>query len=150
VGAGSGSVSIEWLLADSSLNAFAVEQRSDRVARISRNAAVFGVPHLTVIEGSAPAALAGLGVPDAVFIGGGAPTPGLIDAAQAALRSGGRLVANSVSVDTEAILLRYQSRCGGSLTRISIDRAGPIGGESARMTGWRSAMPIMQWVWVKP
>jgi precorrin-6Y C5,15-methyltransferase (decarboxylating) len=149
VGAGSGSVSIEWLLADGSLNAFAVEQRSDRVARISRNAAAFGVPHLAVIEGSAPAVLAGLGVPDAVFIGGGASTPGLIDTVQSVLRSGGRLVANSVALETEAILLRYQSLCGGSLTRISIDRAGPIGGEDARMTGWRSAMPIMQWVWVK-
>jgi precorrin-6Y C5,15-methyltransferase (decarboxylating) len=150
VGAGSGSVSIEWLLADGSLNAFAVEQRGDRVARIHRNAAAFGVPHLTVIEGSAPGVLAGLGVPDAVFIGGGASTPGMIDVVQSALRTGGRLVANSVALETETLLLRYQSLCGGSLTRISIDRAGPIGGEHARMTGWRSAMPIMQWVWVKP
>jgi len=150
VGAGSGSVSIEWLLADGSLNAFAVEERSDRVARINRNAAAFGVPHLTVIEGAAPAVLGGLGVPDAVFIGGGASTPGMIDVVQGALRSGGRLVVNSVALETEMILLRYQSQCGGSLTKISIARAGPIGGEDARMTGWRSAMPIMQWVWVKP
>ena len=150
VGAGSGSVSIEWLLADGSMNAFAVEQRSDRAARINRNAAAFGVPHLTVIEGSAPAALAGLSAPDAVFIGGGASTPGLIDSVQSALRRGGRLVANSVALQTEAILLRYHSLCGGSLSRISIDRAGPIGGEDARMSGWRSAMPVMQWAWVKP
>ena len=150
VGAGSGSVSIEWLLADASLNAFAVEQRSDRVARISRNAAAFGVPHLAVIAGSAPAALDGLGVPDAVFIGGGASTPGLIDAVQSALRSGGRLVVNAVALETEMTLLRHQSQCGGSLTRIAITRAGPIGGEDAGVTGWRSAMPIMQWVWVKP
>jgi precorrin-6Y C5,15-methyltransferase (decarboxylating) len=150
VGAGSGSVSIEWLLADGSLKAFAFERRSDRVARIMRNAAAFGVPHLTVIEGSAPASFEGLGVPDAVFIGGGASTPGMIDVAQSALRPGGRLVVNSVALETETILLRYQSLCGGTLTRISIDRAGPIGGEDARMHGWRSAMPIMQWVWVKP
>jgi len=150
VGAGTGSVSIEWLLADGSLNAFAVEQRADRAARINRNAAAFGVPHLAVIQGSAPAALSGLGVPDAVFIGGGASTPDLIDAVQSALRAGGRLVANSVALETESLLLRYQSLCGGSLTRISIDRAGPIGGADARMTGWRSAMPIMQWAWVKP
>jgi precorrin-6B C5,15-methyltransferase / cobalt-precorrin-6B C5,C15-methyltransferase len=150
VGAGSGSVSIEWLLADGSLNAFAVEQRSDRAARINRNAAAFGVPHLTVIEGLAPAALAGLGVPDAVFIGGGASTPGMIDVVQSALRAGGRLVVNSVALETEVILLRYQSQCGGSLTRIAIARAGPIGGEDARMTGWRPALPILQWVWVKP
>jgi precorrin-6Y C5,15-methyltransferase (decarboxylating) len=150
VGAGSGSVSIEWLLADGSLSAFAVEQRSDRAARVNRNAAAFGVPHLTVIEGSAPAALAGLAVPDAVFIGGGASTPGMIDIVQSALRSGGRLVVNSVALETEMILLRYQSQCGGSLTRIAIARAGPIGGEDARMTGWRPARPITQWVWVKP
>ena len=150
VGAGSGSVSIEWLLADGSLNAVAVEQRSDRVARINRNAAAFGVPHLAVIEGSAPAALERLAVPDAVFIGGGASTPGMIDFVRSALRSGGRLVVNSVALETEMILLRHQSQCGGSLTRIAIARAGLIGGEDGRMTGWRSAMPIMQWVWVKP
>lgn len=150
IGAGSGSVSIEWLLADGSLTAVAVEQRSDRVARIHRNAAAFGVPHLTVIEGSAPAALDGFGVPDAVFIGGGASTPGLLETVQAALRPGGRLVVNAVALETEMILLRYQSQYGGSLTRISIARADPIGGEDARMTGWRAAMPITQWLWVKP
>jgi precorrin-6Y C5,15-methyltransferase (decarboxylating) len=150
VGAGSGSVSIEWLLADSSLNAVAVERRSDRVARINRNAAAFGVPHLTVIEGSAPAALERLAAPDAVFIGGGASTPGMIDFVQSALPSGGRLVVNSVALETEMTLLRHQSQCGGSLTRIAIARAGLIGGEDGRMTGWRSAMPIMQWAWVKP
>jgi precorrin-6Y C5,15-methyltransferase (decarboxylating) len=149
VGAGSGSVSIEWLLADGSLTAVAVEQRRDRVARIIHNAAAFGVPHLTVIEGSAPAALEGLGVPDAVFIGGGASTPGMIDVVQSALRSGGRLVVNAVALETEMILLRYQSQCGGTLTRIDIARAGPIGGEDARTAGWRCAMPITQWVWVK-
>jgi precorrin-6Y C5,15-methyltransferase (decarboxylating) len=150
VGAGSGSVSIEWLLADSSLNAVAFERRSDRVARINRNAAAFGVPHLTVVEGSAPAALERLAVPDAVFIGGGASTPGMIDFVQSALRSGGRLVVNSVALETEMILLRCQSQCGGSLTRIAIARAGLIGGEDGRMTGWRSALDLMQWVWVKP
>jgi precorrin-6B C5,15-methyltransferase / cobalt-precorrin-6B C5,C15-methyltransferase len=150
VGAGSGSVSIEWLLADASLNAIALERRSDRVARINRNAAAFGVPHLTVIEGSAPAALDGLGAPDAVFIGGGASTPGVIDAVQYALRSGGRLVINCVALETEMILLHYQSQCGGTLTRIAIARAGPIGGADAGTTGWRSALALMQWVWVKP
>lgn len=150
VGAGSGSISIEWLLADASLNAFAVEERSDRVARINRNAAAFGVPHLRVIEGSAPAVLDGLAAPDAVFVGGGASTPRLIDTVQSALRSGGRLVVNCVALETEMILLRHQSQCGGSLTRISIARAGRIGREDACMTGWRSAMPIMQWIWVKP
>jgi precorrin-6B C5,15-methyltransferase / cobalt-precorrin-6B C5,C15-methyltransferase len=150
VGAGSGSVAIEWLLADASLSAIAVERRTDRVARIRRNAAAFGVPHLNVIEGSAPACLEESAMPDAVFIGGGAATPGMIDTMQNALRPAGRLVVNAVALETEAILLKYQSLWGGSLTRISIERAGPIGGEDAKMTGWRSAMPIMQWVWTKP
>jgi precorrin-6Y C5,15-methyltransferase (decarboxylating) len=150
VGAGSGSVAIEWLLADVSLNAIAVERRSDRAARVARNAAAFGVPHLTLIEGSAPAALEGLAAPDAVFIGGGATTPGMLDAVRAALRPAGRLVVNAVALETEIVLLKYQSQWGGTLTRIAVSRAGPIGGEDARMTGWRSAMPVTQWTWVKP
>jgi precorrin-6Y C5,15-methyltransferase (decarboxylating) len=149
VGAGAGSVAIEWLLADVSLSAIAVEQRGDRVARIARNAAAFGVPHLTLIEGSAPAALEGLASPDAVFIGGGATTPGVIDTVQAALRPAGRLVVNAVALETESVLLKCQLQWGGTLTRIAISRAGPIGGEDARMTGWRTTMPVMQWTWVK-
>jgi len=149
VGAGSGSVAIEWLLADASLSAIAVERRSDRAARVARNAAAFGVPHLTLIEGSAPAALEGLAPPDAVFIGGGATAPGVMDAARAALRPAGRMVVNAVALETERVLLKCQSQWGGTLTRIAVSRAGPIGGEDARMTGWRSAMPVMQWTWVK-
>ncbi len=150
VGAGAGSVAIEWLLADASLNALAVECRADRVARIRRNAAAFGVPHLKVIEGSAPAALEGSALPDAIFVGGGAATPGMLDTLQKALRPAGRLVINAVALETELVLLKYHSQFGGSLWRIAIARADPIGGEDGRMTGWRSAMPVMQWVWVKP
>jgi precorrin-6Y C5,15-methyltransferase (decarboxylating) len=142
-------VAIEWLLADASLSAIAIEQRSDRAARIVRNAAAFGVPHLTLLEGSAPAALEGLASPDAVFIGGGATTPGVIDGARAALRPAGRLVVNAVALETESVLLKCRSQWGGTLTRIAISRAGPIGGENARMTGWRTAMPVTQWTWVK-
>jgi len=149
VGAGCGSVAIEWLLADVSLSAIAIERRSDRAARIRRNAAAFGVPNLSLIEGSAPAALERLASPDAVFIGGGATTPGMIDAVQSALRPAGRLVVNAVALETEIVLLKYQSQWGGSLTRIAISRAGPIGAEDARMTGWRPAMPVLQWTWVK-
>jgi precorrin-6Y C5,15-methyltransferase (decarboxylating) len=116
---------------------------------MKRNAAAFGVPHLELIEGSAPAALEGLAPPDAVFIGGGATVPGIIDAAQSALRSAGRLVVNAVTLETESVLLKYQSRWGGSLTHIAISRAGPIGGEDARMLGWRPARPVVQWAWVK-
>jgi precorrin-6Y C5,15-methyltransferase (decarboxylating) len=149
VGAGSGSVGIEWLLSDASLSAIAIERRGDRAARIRRNAAAFGVPHLQMIEGSAPTALQGLPPPQAVFIGGGANAPGLIEGAQRALSRGGRLVVNAVTLATESLLLACHSQSGGSLTRVAIAHAGAIGGEAAR-TGWNPARPIVQWTWVKP
>ena len=150
VGAGSGSVAIEWMLADTSLTASALERRPDRVARILSNAVSFGVCNLEVVTGSAPEALAKLRQPDAVFVGGGATTPGLIEWVQGHLRPGGRLVVNTVSLESEAIVLAHQKRSGGSLTRIAISHASPIGGENGRMSGWRPAMPILQWLWEKP
>jgi precorrin-6B C5,15-methyltransferase / cobalt-precorrin-6B C5,C15-methyltransferase len=144
VGAGAGSVAIEWMLADPSMRAIAIEARSDRVARIRRNAAAFGVPGLEVIEGVAPAAFAGLAQPDALFIGGGAA--GALDAAVAALRPGGRLVVNAVTVETEALLMACRATLGGELTRVAIARAEPMGG----MQAWRPALPLTQWVWEKP
>jgi precorrin-6Y C5,15-methyltransferase (decarboxylating) len=145
VGAGAGSVAIEWMLADPSLAAMAIESRTDRATRIRRNAAVFGVPELEVIEGTAPAALQGLPQPDAVFIGGGASDAGVIEAAAAALRPGGRLVVNAITLESEALLLARHASLGGSLTRVAISRAEPVGG----MTGWRPALPVTQWVWIK-
>jgi precorrin-6B C5,15-methyltransferase / cobalt-precorrin-6B C5,C15-methyltransferase len=150
VGAGAGSVAIEWMLADGSLNAIAIEQRSDRAARLMRNAAAFGVPHLQLVEGSAPSALEGLMTPDAVFIGGGTTIPGVIDSAQSALRAAGRLVVNAVTLEGESVLLKYKAQWGGSLTRIAVARADSIGGENARQSGWRPAMPVTQWTWTKP
>jgi precorrin-6Y C5,15-methyltransferase (decarboxylating) len=150
VGAGSGSVAIEWLLADPSLSAIAIERRSDRAARIRRNAAAFGVPDLQVLEADAPQALDGLQPPDAVFIGGGAATPGMIEIVQAALRTHGRLVINAVTLDTEAVLLSTHTQHGGNLIRVEVQRASPIGGDAARSLSWRPAMPITQWTWVKP
>jgi precorrin-6Y C5,15-methyltransferase (decarboxylating) len=144
VGAGAGSVAIEWMLADPSMRAIAIEARSDRVARIRRNAAAFGVPGLEVIEGRAPAAFAGLVQPDAVFIGGGAA--GVLDAAVAALRAGGRLVVNAVTVETEALLMVRHATHGGELTRVAIARVEPMG----RMQAWRPALPVTQWIWEKP
>jgi precorrin-6Y C5,15-methyltransferase (decarboxylating) len=145
IGAGSGSVAIEWMLADTSMRAIAVERRADRAARITRNAAAFGVPGLEVIEGVAPDALAGLATPDATFIGGGGDAR-VIDAAIAALRAGGRLVVNAVTLETEAQLIARHAASGGELMRIAIARAGAIGDK----TGWRTAMPVTQWVWTKP
>lgn len=146
IGAGSGSVAIEWMLADPGLRAVAIEADPERAARISRNATLFGVPDLKITIGTAPEALEGLEPPHAIFIGGGGSDPGVLDAAIVALRPGGRLVANAVTLELEALLLTHHARLGGSLTRIEIARADAIGS----MTGWRPAMPITQWVWSKP
>lgn len=145
IGAGSGSIAIEWMLADPSMKAIAVEANPERCARIRHNAANFGVPDLQLVEGAAPEALAGLESPHAIFIGGGGSDPGVLDAAIAALRPGGRLVANAVTLEMEALLLASHAELGGSLTRIDIARPSPVGS----MTAWRPAMPITQWVWVK-
>jgi precorrin-6Y C5,15-methyltransferase (decarboxylating) len=98
------------------------------------------------VEGAAPAALDGLPPPDAVFVGGGAAAPGVLDRAAAALRPGGRLVVNAVTLETEALLLARHGAAGGELIRIAIARAGSIGSKR----GWRPALPVTQWVWVKP
>ncbi|WP_313196536.1 precorrin-6y C5,15-methyltransferase (decarboxylating) subunit CbiE [Shinella zoogloeoides] len=146
IGAGSGSIGIEWMLADPSLRAIAIEGHPERAACIRRNARGFGVPGLSVVEGTAPEALAGLAAPDAVFIGGGGSEAGVMEAALAGLKPGGRLVANAVTTEMEAVLLARHARLGGSLIRIDIARAAPVG----QMTGWRPAMPVTQWRWVKP
>ena len=145
IGAGAGSVAIEWMLADPSLRAIAIEARPDRSARIVRNAASFGVPALEMVEGRAPEALSGLPTPDAVFIGGGAGDAEVIDRAIDALRNGGRLVVNAVTLETETALIAHHARIGGELVRIAVSRAEPVGGKSA----WRPALPLTQWIWVK-
>jgi precorrin-6Y C5,15-methyltransferase (decarboxylating) len=123
----------------------AVEARADRAARIRRNAAAFGVPGLEVVEGHALRSLADLPQPDAVFVGGGAAAPGLLDAVVAALRPDGRLVVNAVTLETEAVLLARHAAQGGELVRIALSRADGVG----EKTGWRPAMPVTQWTWVK-
>ncbi len=145
IGAGSGSVAIEWMLADPSTRALAIEQEPVRAARIAANAAACGVPGLTVVTGRAPAALAGLPAPDAVFIGGGGSDAGVLAAAQEGLRSGGRLVANAVTLEMEQQLLAAQAADGGELIRLAVSRAAPVG----TMTAWRPALPVTQWRWVK-
>lgn len=146
VGAGSGSIAIEWMLAHPSMKALAIEQDAARGQRILRNAASFGVPGLKLVEGQAPGALSELAQPDAIFVGGGGSETGVMDAVVAALKPGGRLVANAVTLEMEAVMLALYARLGGSLTRLSVTQASAVGG----MTGWRAAMPVTQWSWVKP
>lgn len=145
IGAGAGSIGIEWMLADPSLTAIGIEERPDRAARACRNAQALGVPGLEIVEGKAPAALVGLPAPDAIFVGGGAGDSGVMDAAIEALKPGGRLVANAVTLETEALLIARHAELGGELTRIAIARAAPVGG----LTGWRPAMPVTRWNWTK-
>jgi precorrin-6B C5,15-methyltransferase / cobalt-precorrin-6B C5,C15-methyltransferase len=146
VGAGAGSVAIEWMLADASLRAIAIEREPQRAARIRHNAAILGVPALHVVEGAAPDALETLPVPDAIFVGGGASDPGVLDKAAVVLPAGGRLVVNAVTLATESLLLERHARLGGDLVRIGLSRAQPMGREK----GWRPALPVIQWRWVKP
>ncbi|WP_050997210.1 MULTISPECIES: bifunctional cobalt-precorrin-7 (C(5))-methyltransferase/cobalt-precorrin-6B (C(15))-methyltransferase [unclassified Frankia] len=144
VGAGSGSIAIEWMRAHPTCRAIAVESRADRVERIRRNAMNLGVPGLRVVAGRAPQVLAGLPAPDAIFVGGGATAVGLLEACWAALRGRGRLIVNAVTVESEAVLAAWYARRGGDLIRLAVSRASPVGG----FTGWRSAMPVTQWtVW---
>ncbi|WP_299699031.1 precorrin-6y C5,15-methyltransferase (decarboxylating) subunit CbiE [uncultured Tateyamaria sp.] len=138
IGGGSGSIALEWLLAHPSTTATTIEPRADRAARIAQNALDFGLDHrLTVIEGAAPDALAGLKEPRAVFIGGGLSQPVL----DAALATSARLVVNAVTLEGEALLSAAQTNHGGELMRIALGHAAPLGPKR----GWASAYPVVQW-----
>jgi precorrin-6Y C5,15-methyltransferase (decarboxylating) len=141
VGAGSGSIGIEWMRTHPASRAIAVEPRAERRDRIIRNAAALGVPGLVVVPGAAPGALAGLPRPDAVFIGGGVTVEGVAQACWDALDAGGRLVANAVTIEGELALADWHRRLGGSLTRIAVERADRLGS----FTTWRPALPVVQW-----
>lgn len=144
LGAGSGSIAIEWMLLDPDNQATAVEKDPVRAARILRNAAWFGVPGLAVVTGRAPDALAGLPQPSAIFVGGGATTP-LLELAYAALPPGGRLVVNAVTLETQTLLIDRFSAIGGDLVSIAVAKADRIGA----FHGWRPAMPVTQWAVTK-
>jgi precorrin-6Y C5,15-methyltransferase (decarboxylating) len=146
IGAGSGAVAIEWLRAAHGTRAIAIERSAERVAMIRANAASLGVPNLKIIEGAAPDALRDLPTPDAIFIGGGITAVGVFDAAWTALKPGGRLVANVVTLEGEALLLARYREFGGSLTRLAISRAEPVGPHQ----GWRPLMPVTQLLLEKP
>ncbi len=143
VGAGAGSVGIEWMRAHPTCHTTAVEANPQRAARIIRNAARLGVPDLDVVEGRAPDALADLPRPDAVFIGGGATRSGVLDGCLSALRPGGRLVVHGVTLETELLLAQAYRTHGGELTRISVESTDAIG----TFTGWAPARTVTQWAW---
>lgn len=149
VGAGSGSIAIEWMRGARGARAIAVERDEKRLRFIADNAATLGVPGLEVVAGEAPAALDGLEPPDAIFIGGGTHGDGnadaLFDLCWGVLKPGGRLVANVVTLEGEAALLRWRSKIGGDLTRIAISHARPVG----RFTGWQPLRTVTRFSKVK-
>jgi precorrin-6Y C5,15-methyltransferase (decarboxylating) len=146
VGAGAGSVAIEWLRAHRDCRAVAIEHHAGRLDMIAENAAVLGVPQLKIVAGRAPEALDGLEAPDAIFIGGGATAAGLFEACWPALKPGGRLVANAVTLESERALFLWRDRVGGALVRLGIERATTIGGFSA----WHPFRPVVQFQVTKP
>lgn len=148
VGLGAGSIAIEWMLRHPSLRAIGIEEDVERAARAARNAAMLGTPDLQIVQGVAPAAFEGLPSPDAIFVGGGLSDPGLLDAAWAALKSGGRIVANAVSLQSEARLIECFQQRGGEITRLQVAKAGRAG--TGNVFVWRHAAPVIQWRARKP
>lgn len=146
VGAGSGSVGIEWMRSHPACRAIAVEAHQARQGYITHNRAALGVPGLHVVCGPAPQALEGLPAPDAVFIGGGVTVPGVLDTCWAQLKPGGRLVANAVTVQSEMALVAWRDRHGGELTRLQLAHAQPLGS----FDSWRPALPVTLLEQVKP
>lgn len=144
IGCGSGSVAIEWMRAARSAQAIGIEPRADRRAMAAENALALGAPRLDLREGTAPDALETLPAPDAVFIGGGL-TEDVADAVLAAVKPLGRVVANAVTLESEAILIALHKRLGGDLVRLSVERAEPVG----RYRGWRPSMAVTQWSLIK-
>jgi precorrin-6Y C5,15-methyltransferase (decarboxylating) len=140
IGGGSGSISVEWCLSHPETQAISIESRPDRAARIRANAARFGLDRLRVMEGTAPAALADLPLPQAVFIGGGLSTDLLADL-ETRLVPGSRLVAHAVTLESEALLIASAERRGGDLLRIELAEAAPLGSRR----GWTPARPVVQW-----
>jgi precorrin-6B C5,15-methyltransferase / cobalt-precorrin-6B C5,C15-methyltransferase len=140
VGAGCGSIAIEWLRSDDQVSAIAIERDAARAAMIARNAAALGVPRLEIVHGTAPAAQTNLAQPDAIFAGGGLADSGVLPALWQALKPDGRLVANVISTEGERALLDWQAKHGGALTRLAVSRAEPLGGH----LGWRPLAPVTQ------
>lgn len=140
IGAGSGSIGIEWLLAHPANRAVAIEADASRAARLVRNANALGMDRLVLRQGRAPDVLAGLPLPDAVFIGGGVDQT-LLEALWLIVPQGTRIVVNGVTLEAESLFARWQAEVGGSLLRIELAEASALGSKR----GWRAAMPVVQW-----
>ncbi len=140
IGAGSGSIGIEWMMAHHTCRTIAIEARADRAARVRENADRLGQDRLEVVQGKAPDLLKGLAAPDAVFVGGGL-TPDCLDWLWGALAPGTRIVANAVTLETTAILTTAQRSYGGELMKVELAEAAPLGD----FRGWKAVYPLVQW-----
>jgi precorrin-6Y C5,15-methyltransferase (decarboxylating) len=138
VGAGCGSIGIEWMRAHPRCRAIAIEADAGRQQLIEHNRDALGVPALQLIRGHAPHVLNGLDTPDAIFIGGGVTVPGVLETCWLQLRSGGRLIANAVTLQSEMVLQNFRAQHGGELTRMNVAQAQPLG----EFDTWRTALPI--------
>ncbi|MGB3262868.1 MAG: precorrin-6y C5,15-methyltransferase (decarboxylating) subunit CbiE [Microcoleus sp.] len=145
VGAGCGSIAIEWMRSYRSCRAIAIERHPTRLEYIAENASNLGVPELKIVAGDAPAALANLPQPNAIFIGGGVTVEALLETCWNALAEGGRLVVNAVTIESELTVLQWHSLHGGELIRIGIQRTGAIGS----FVGWKPLATVTQWAVVK-
>jgi precorrin-6Y C5,15-methyltransferase (decarboxylating) len=146
VGAGCGSIGIEWMRAHNSCRTLAIEANDKRQDLILRNSRALGVSDLQIVRGEAPAALQGLAQPDAVFIGGGVTGEGVMEACWEGLKPGGRLVANAVTIQSEMAIVGWRSAHGGELTKLAVSYAQPLGGFDT----WRSALPVTVYAVRKP
>ena len=146
IGAGSGSIGIEWLLINNGVKAIAIEKDTNRAERISNNAVALGVPHLKVVNDDALQIVHTLPPPDAIFIGGGIGAIGLVEACWDLLKPNGQLVANCVSIENERHLIEWHNRLGGDMTRINISRGSSAGAYKL----WKSLTPVTQWAVKKP
>ncbi|NJR66175.1 MAG: precorrin-6y C5,15-methyltransferase (decarboxylating) subunit CbiE [Leptolyngbyaceae cyanobacterium CRU_2_3] len=145
VGAGCGSIAIEWMRSHARCRAIAIEQNTQRLQYIADNASTLGVPNLKIVAGEAPKMIENLPQPNTIFIGGGLTADNLLETCWNALPVGGRLVANAVTVESEQKLLQWQAKVGGELIRIAISRAEPVG----KFLGWKAIAPVTQWIAVK-
>jgi precorrin-6B C5,15-methyltransferase / cobalt-precorrin-6B C5,C15-methyltransferase len=144
VGAGAGSIAVEWCRSQPGCAAVTFERDELRRKRIRFNAAAFGVR--VDVRGAAPDDFDGAPDPAAIFIGGGLTQPGLLDACFDRLPAGGRLVANAVTAESEAVIAQWYLRLDGELRRFQHYHGEPLG----KFTGWRPAMPVTQWAVTKP
>jgi precorrin-6B C5,15-methyltransferase / cobalt-precorrin-6B C5,C15-methyltransferase len=145
VGAGCGSIGIEWMRSHPRCRAIAIEQNPQRLQYIADNANALGASKLKIVAGAAPTSLKDLPQPDTIFIGGGLTTPDLLETCWDALPGKGLLLANTITVESEQKLLQWQEKLGGELTRIAISRAEPVG----QFLGWKAMAPVTQWLGTK-